>query len=140
MLLSFKANYAIHAIMYLAAVNRRRFCKIDEISESINAPQNYLVKILIQLTYQGLIESRKSKDGGYRLSKPPGEISFLEIIETIDGPIILASCNGSGSKKPKMHRKGKCGASLFFAELNKKVVRELSNMTFGKLVYEKYRL
>jgi Rrf2 family protein len=50
-------------------------------------PDKFLVKVLGSLTKAGLLQSRKGPGGGYRLARSPAQISLLDIIEAVDGPI-----------------------------------------------------
>lgn len=72
-----------------------------EISASQEVPREFLAKILRSLVTTGVIESQRGANGGYRLSRPASEITFLEVIEAADGPIALNECceNGIGCSR-----------------------------------------
>ena len=138
MKVSSKADYAIHAMIYIAAVNGKRLCTIDQISESEKIPREYLAKILKELTQKGFLSSWKGVHGGYRLAKPRANISFLEIMEAMQGPLALSICNLGEIQRNGAHRKGACAAFPFFDDLKKKVQKELAGANLGKLDYDKY--
>jgi Rrf2 family protein len=138
MKVSNKADYALHAMLYIASVNGKRLCTIDGIAEAENIPREYLAKILKELTQRGFLQSVKGIHGGYRLARPRNEINFLEILEAIEGPLALAFCNMADNDRIGSHRKGQCAATPFFDELRKKVVKDLSGMSLGKIDYDKY--
>ena len=133
-----KADYALHAMMYIAAVNGKRLCTIDQISDSEKIPREYLAKILKELTQKGFLSSWKGVHGGYKLAKPRAQITFLDIVEAMQGPLALSLCNQGEAVRSGSHRKGQCAAFPFFDELKKKMSRELSGINLGKLEYEKY--
>jgi Rrf2 family protein len=133
-----KADYAIHAMIYIAAVNGKKLCTIDQISESEKIPREYLAKILKELTQKGFLSSWKGVHGGYKLAKPRAQITFLEIMEAMQGPLALSLCNVGEVQRNGSHRKGQCAAFPFFDDLKKKVQKELSGANLGKLDYDKY--
>jgi Rrf2 family protein len=50
-------------------------------------PERFLLQVLRNLVNEGLLKSTRGVDGGYRLAKPLSQITLLEIVEAIDGPI-----------------------------------------------------
>ncbi len=138
MKVSNKADYALHAMMYIGSVNNKRLCTIDGIAEAENIPREYLAKILKELTQKGFLNSVKGIHGGYRMAKPRNEITFLDILEAIEGPLALSFCNLPENERAGSHKRGQCAATPFFEELRKKVAKDLSAMSLGKIDYEKY--
>jgi Rrf2 family protein len=138
MMLSNKSNYAIHAMMYIAASDGKRQCSITEISEKAHIPREYNAKILRALVLKGLLISKRGVIGGYQLAKPKNQISFLHIVEAMEGPLTVAFCNLPESQRIKMHGKGNCAATSFFADLQKKIVTDLSGITLDRPDYGKY--
>ena len=59
---------------------------IREIAEAHGASQKFLVQILLQLKGAGLVESTRGASGGYRLAKPPQQITVAEVISLMEGP------------------------------------------------------
>lgn len=87
-----KVDYALRASVYLAGCDPARMVSFREISESQEVPREFLAKILRMLVTTGIVESQRGANGGYRLSRPANEISFLDVIEAADGPIALNEC------------------------------------------------
>jgi len=56
------------------------------------APRKFLEAILLELSRNRLVTSRRGKFGGYVLARPAAEITFAEAIRVIDGPLALAPC------------------------------------------------
>lgn len=67
-----------------------------EIAASQEVPREFLAKILRALVCAGLVDSQRGANGGYRLSRPASDITFLNVIEAADGPIALNECCESG--------------------------------------------
>lgn len=65
---------------------------ISEIATSQNIPKKFLEQILLDLKHDGLVASRRGKQGGYVLLKDPTEITFLRVMRLIDGPLAPLPC------------------------------------------------
>ncbi len=92
-----KADYGLIALRHLAvqprtASNPRGSASTKDIAEAYGIPLPLLSKVLQKLTKSGFLISEHGTNGGYRLSRDPHEITALEVIRTIDGPIILTHC------------------------------------------------
>lgn len=94
--ISRKVDYALRAAVYLAGCDPERMVSFREIGESQDVPREFLAKILRALVCAGVVESQRGANGGYRLSRPASEITFLEVLEAADGPIALNECCDSG--------------------------------------------
>ncbi|HEX6865823.1 MAG TPA: Rrf2 family transcriptional regulator, partial [Caulobacteraceae bacterium] len=60
--------------------------------ERAGAPRKFLEAILLELARGDIVASRRGKFGGYALARPAAEISFAEVIRTVEGPLALAPC------------------------------------------------
>ena len=96
MQLSRKADYALRAIRYVSNLPKGKLGSINEIAEAESVPREFLAKILKDLTRSGILMSFQGVTGGYRLSKQPREVSFLAVIEAIEGPIHINLCTEPG--------------------------------------------
>lgn|SRR5690625_40044 len=94
--ISRKVEYALRAAVYLAGRDPEQMVSFREIGEAQEVPQEFLAKILRSLVTTGLIESRRGAAGGYRLARPAHTITFLEVVEAVDGPIALNECCDAG--------------------------------------------
>ena len=138
MQISRKADYAIRALIYVAAINGRRTCSINEIAENEKIPREYLAKILKELTQKGFLSSYKGVNGGYKMAKNREGISFLDILEATQGPFVLSSCNQEFRHEPGYKGKDKCASFEFWDDLHKKLKKIMQDMTLGKIDYNKY--
>lgn len=89
-MLTKKSKYALKALLYLA--KRKDLVQISELSKEENIPQKFLENILLELRKHGLLASKRGKEGGYMLGKPPEEITFGQIIRILDGPLAYVPC------------------------------------------------
>ncbi len=76
--------HAINALSALAGLAPGGYLGTAEVAEQIDAPRNYLGKLLKTLADRGLLDSQKGKGGGFRLARPPQEISLYDVMEPID--------------------------------------------------------
>jgi len=138
MQISRKADYAIRALIYVAAINGQRTCSINEIAENEKIPREYLAKILKELTQKSFLISYKGVHGGYRLGKPREEITFLNILEATQGPFVISSCNVDVHDESGCKGKDCCASYEFWDGLHKKLKKIFSEMNLGKINYDKY--
>lgn len=97
MKLSLKVEYACRVLAQLSrSYGSRPFSRIDELAEQEEIPANYLVQILSDLRNGGLIISRRGKQGGYRLAKPPTEITLFDIISVMEGELLGVNLEPGG--------------------------------------------
>ena len=89
------ASLALHSMVYIAGSGHDQVT-VREISQIGQFSQAHLSKVLQHLVKAGFLESSRGPKGGFRLAKPAGEISLLQIYENIEGPIETQLCmNGS---------------------------------------------
>ena len=91
-MLSKKAKYALKALLFLLKNEDRGTVLIAEISESERIPKKFLEQILLELKKQGILQSKRGKEGGYFLGKPASEIGIGQVVRIIDGPLAPIPC------------------------------------------------
>jgi Rrf2 family protein len=87
----------------LAELPDRSYAGAVDIAEDIQAPRNYLGKLLQSLAEARLVESQKGKGGGFRLARDPAKITIYDIVEPIDHVSRLQDCFMGGSKCSAAH-------------------------------------
>lgn len=93
-----QADYALRAMLYLAQLEPSQRAATNQIAQEQHIPPSFLAKIISQLSIAGLIHTSRGARGGVSLARTPAEISILEVVEAIDGPIALNECtHSSGS-------------------------------------------
>ncbi len=92
-----QADYAVRAVLHLARNGDQRTAT-SVIAEDQRIPPSFLAKIVSQLSIAGLLHTSRGARGGVTLARDPKDITLLEVIEAIDGPIQLNECvSESGS-------------------------------------------
>lgn len=92
MQLTLAGEYAIRTVIYLAENEGREIITIKEIAVNQDIPEKFLRKIIPQLCSAGIIKTYKGNGGGISFDKNPDEITPLEIIQAVEGPLALNKC------------------------------------------------
>ncbi|NJC97281.1 MAG: Rrf2 family transcriptional regulator [Anaerolineales bacterium] len=90
-----QADYAVRAIMHLARVGNSERSATSTIAKEQNIPPSFLAKIISQLSIAGLLHTSRGARGGVTLARDPKDITLLDVVEAIDGPIQLNECVGN---------------------------------------------
>ncbi len=86
-------NYALHTMLYFVALPLGKTIGVQQLAEFQELSPTYLSKILTKLVKAGLIESTPGMHGGYTLTKNKADISFLDVIDAIEGTALLFHCD-----------------------------------------------
>jgi Rrf2 family protein len=89
-----QADYAVRAMVYLAQLGTERRAATSQIAQEKRIPPSFLAKIVSQLSVAGLLQTSRGAHGGVSLARSPEEITLLDVVEAIDGPILLNECVG----------------------------------------------
>ncbi len=92
MKLSKKGDYGLRAMLELAKHYSRGYTQIKDIARQEKIPVKFLEQILLTLKNTGFLTSKMGVGGGYRLAKPPQEITLGEVIRILEGPLAPISC------------------------------------------------
>jgi Rrf2 family cysteine metabolism transcriptional repressor len=87
MKLSTKGQYGLLAVIDLALNAGNIPIQSFQIAERQNIPKQYLDQLLLILKKSGLIASSRGRQGGYRLARPPQEITLYDVVLVLEGPI-----------------------------------------------------
>ncbi|MCF7824000.1 MAG: Rrf2 family transcriptional regulator [Candidatus Marinimicrobia bacterium] len=85
-------EYGLRAIRYLVETGDQKRVSIGDISVDKNIPEPFLRKLFKPLVQQGIINSTRGVSGGVRLARAPEEITVLEVVEALEGPLALNEC------------------------------------------------
>src|ERR1700676_5346283 len=96
MKLSRTVGYALQAALQLAETGSKVPVPCSRLAAQGHMPERCLLQILRNLVTHGILQSARGVDGGYTLERKPEEISLLEVIEAVDGPLSTAAPLGEG--------------------------------------------
>lgn len=126
-----QADYALRAILYLARLDSNQRAATSQIAEEMEIPPSFLAKIISQLSIAGLIHTSRGARGGVSLAHKPEEISLLDVVEAIDGPITLNDC----TQDPDICTFGdECPLHEVWCETQAELVNKLRASTFDRLL------
>lgn len=90
--ISRKIEYGTRAMLFLASLPDGMTTSFREIARQMSIPEEFLAKILKTLVKASLVRSTRGARGGYSLNLPASQISFLEVIEAVEGPVAVNVC------------------------------------------------
>jgi len=121
------AEFAVRGATALAGHYGNGPLSLDSICAAQGLPKPYLTKIFASLTRAGLITPVRGKHGGYLLAKAPGQISLLEVIEAVQGPVNLNFCTHD---PPRCDRE-QCPMRPVWKDLQAHLRKRLAAVTLG---------
>ena len=124
-----QADYATRAILYLARTGKDERIATSQVAREQKIPPSFLAKIISQLSIAGLLHTSRGARGGISLSRDPEQITLLEVIEAIDGPIQLNMCVEGGGCPYEEN----CPLQPVWCDAQKELVTRLRSTTFGQL-------
>lgn len=95
-------DYALHALIHLGLSERCQNVGIKELSGALGVSESYLSKIMSKLRQDGIVRAVPGVNGGYELARPAERISFLDVIQVIEGRQQLFECSNSSSQQHRL--------------------------------------
>ena len=129
-----QADYAVRAVLHLAKMDNGTRAATSRIAEEQKIPPSFLAKIVSQLSVAGVVQTSRGARGGVSLARDPSEINLLEVIEAIDGPIMLNECVIDRSVCTSGDT---CPVHGIWREAQSDLVERLTKTHFGMLAVEK---
>ena len=126
MKLSTKSRYGLRAVIEIAKSYGSSPAKRKVVASNQGISDSYLENILIVLKNNRIIETTRGVNGGYILSRPPREITILEIVNSLEGPLDLVDCIGSKTICSKTET---CASRSIWKELAESWKSILGNIT-----------
>ena len=126
-----QADYAVRAMLHLARMGNSERAATSAIAKEQNIPPSFLAKIISQLSIAGLLHTSRGARGGVTLAREPKNITLLEVIEAIDGPIQLNECvQGKGV----CTFEDNCPVRAVWCDAQDELVKRLRGTSFGDLM------
>jgi len=129
-----KGEYAIRGIVYLAGKPLDKVCLLSDIAAAVDVPPTFLAKIFQQFSKIGLVKSFRGTGGGFLLGRPPENITLLEVVEAVEGPIIPNRCVVTPSD---CDRTGYCNVHPVWMKIRGEIRNVLNGVTLKELASEK---
>ena len=134
MKLSLRGEYALRALLVLGLNYKQSVVRIQTISQQQNIPKRFLEQILNDLKSAGAVESKRGVAGGYRLARPPKEISLASVIRHIEGALAPVSCVSERFyEKCSCPDEARCAIRSVMKEVRDAVVNILEKLSVADL-------
>lgn len=128
--ISRRTDYGVRVILDLATLPDNERASTQEIADRQNIPGPFLAKIISQLSLAGLVTTQRGAGGGVTLARPAANISLLQVIEALEGPIRLNRCSIQPDACP---RNGRCPVHDVWAKAQFDLTAQLNLTDFAQL-------
>lgn len=122
MRLTVENDYGFRLVEYL--LNANRVVPASELSEELEIPLRFTLKILRKLNLAGITVAKRGANGGYMMARPGVAVSLYEVIEATQGPIVLNRCM-ENPESCNMKRTSTCDVHEKLIEIQKNLVKDL---------------
>lgn len=129
-----QADYAVRAVLYLANLGTNERAATSTVAEDQRIPPSFLAKIISQLSIAGLLHTSRGARGGVTLARDPQDITLLEVVEAIDGPIQLNECVG---EENDCSFESGCPLRAVWSDAQNELVTRLKKTNFAQLMNSK---
>lgn len=138
MRITLESDYALRIITSLATHDSVVDAKT--LAEETSVTQRFTLKILHKLVTAGLVVSFKGVNGGYKLGEPADKITLKQVIELIDGPIMMVRCLESSETCALNKDKTACIYHHIFDTISLDVAKKLSVITISDVINKNYKI
>jgi Rrf2 family protein len=94
-----KVDYALLVLNHMAQSEKGEILNVRDVAALYRIPQEILAKVMQKLSKAGLIQSHNAPKGGYSLKLPAEEISVLNVLVAVEGPVGIVSCSDGTDKE-----------------------------------------
>jgi Rrf2 family protein len=124
-----ETDYAIRCVYYLSG-KTGNVTMVDEISREMSIPKSFLAKILQKLSRAAIVKSYRGVKGGFEVAKDPAEITLLDVIEAVQGPVAMNIC---ALEESLCGFSSTCSIHPVWIEIRKEVEKMLREKNFSSL-------
>ncbi len=128
-------DYAFRTMLHLAGLAPGTVVNTQEVAEQQSIPPRFLLKVMRLLRHAGLIRSYRGVEGGYALTRPAREISLLDIVEAMEGPVAIHRCLSEREACNK-HCTAECPVHAALGRLQAQFIEGLRQNTLASLLAE----
>src|SRR5262245_39801408 len=125
------ADYGVRAMMHIGSLPDDAVALKDDIANTQKIPPSFTAKILRKLVKSGLLRSARGVNGGFSLGRSASQISLLDIVEGIEGPISLTECAPDPEHCALAHD---CPVSTVWLEVQRQMTSLLGETTLEALL------
>lgn len=131
MTISTKGHYGLRSLVDIALNQNRGPVTLTDIAKRQEISLKYLWQVINPLKTAGVLNVTRGAKGGYVLARSPEEISMLEVLTTLEGPISITKCLTDEGVCARIHS---CVARTVWMDVNKTIEKSLAGTTLAKLL------
>lgn len=132
-----KSRYALRVLLDLAVHDGGGSRTIKEIAASQGISEKFISRIAVSLRRAGLLATERGVNGGLRLARLPENITLLDIVQAMDGPLALLRC----LVRPGVcARQGRCAAENAWGKVARSLAESMRGVTLAEVAEESRRL
>lgn len=117
-----RGDYGLIASLYLARQKPGKLVQIHEIASSCDLPEPFLAQIMRLLVRAGIVQSKKGVGGGFALARTPQEITFLDVLEALEGSVAVNRCQDPAQS---CGHEGRCSMEFVWNQAQRALVEVL---------------
>ncbi len=136
MRISSRAHYGLRMMTELAKAHGGPPLSLTEIARREAMPLPYLEQLVGPLRRARLVEGTRGLHGGYRLARAPEEVTVLEIVELMEGPVAPVECLAEGYESGSCSREPECLSRPLWGRLQQAVTEVLGGTTLRDMLGE----
>lgn len=129
MKLNAATDYAFRMVLHLSGVPFGTKITGSDLAKAQSIPDRFLLKIMRNLTAAHIMQSYRGVDGGFSLQRKPKDITLLDVVEAVEGPLLLQRCLGDVDVCTKQSG-GFCSIHCVFSEMQNDFRAHLQSITF----------
>lgn len=137
MILKSQVEWALHCCGILSALPEGRYLSTKALAELHGLPKEYLSKALQSLSQAGLVHTMLGPSGGYRMARAPGDLTFLDVVEAVEGAgrtFVCQNIRANNPCRPKDHcDNGACAIARIMWDADEAWRASLRKVTFADL-------
>ncbi|MGC2192111.1 MAG: Rrf2 family transcriptional regulator [Candidatus Dormiibacterota bacterium] len=136
MRISSRAHYGLRMMTELAKAHGGPPLSLAEIARREGMPLAYLEQLVAPLRRAGVVEGTRGLHGGYRLARPPQDVTVLEIVELMEGPVAPVECLAENYQSGACSREPECLSRPLWGRLQQAVKQVLGGTTLLDMMRE----
>jgi Rrf2 family protein len=136
--LTARSEYGLLAMIDLASIAGSQPISAREIAERQGIPLKFLEQLLVALRRAGVVSSVRGAHGGFTLDRGAADVTVLEIVEALEGPLTTTVCDGE--RAANCGKTGSCAASIVWTRATDAVRDVFEDTTLDQLVVQQRSL
>lgn len=125
-----ETDYAVRVLLHLALLPPGTRITTQEVAQQRLIPGNLVRRITAHLVDRGFLNSTRGRGGGISLARQPEEIAFLEVVEAMEGPVVISECVPQPQECPLA---GECPVRSIWAESQVRLQRYWEEISLADL-------